>query len=109
MILSTSTFALAGGPKPLCTLKHADYVIKVASKHSNYDKNRHCSVSCMLSLRCNKTEVLVIGYMKEFRDVFGEGNPEQADLAANRYGISLVRHHRARTDKECLQQCDLRY
>jgi hypothetical protein len=108
-LLLTATSVFAGGPKKLCTLKHADYVTKIASQHSDYDKNRHCSVSCMLSLRCNKTEVLVIGYMKEFSDVFGEGNPERADLVANRYGISLVRHQRARTDKECLQQCDLRY
>ena len=109
LLLCTSGLALAGGPKRLCTLKHSKYVISVAEKHSGLDKNRHCTVSCMLSLRCNRGEVLLIGYLKEFRDVFGEGTPERADMAANRYGISLVKHKRAENDSECLSQCDLRY
>lgn len=96
-------------PKIFCSIKHADAVIAVASKHSGYDKNRHCSVSCMLSLRCNTKEVLIVGYLKEFKDALGYGTPEREDIVADKYGISLVKTKRAMNDQECLEQCDLRY
>lgn len=90
-------------------MRHADKVVAIAEKHSDYDKNKHCSVSCMLALRCNNREVLMIGYLKEFRDLLGKGSAETRDLAANRYGIDMVKLGRARSDRECLLQCDLRY
>lgn len=95
--------------KFICSLKHSKAVIAVASEHSTFDKNRHCSVSCMLSLRCNTNEVLLVGILKEFKDVFGPGNAERADFIADKYGINLVRTKRALFDSECLQQCDLKY
>lgn len=93
----------------ICSLRHADPIIKIAKKHSNFDKNRHCSVSCMLSLKCHPKEVLVVGYLKEFKDALGYGNPERADIRANKYGIQLVKDKRAIDNKECLEQCDLKY
>lgn len=107
LLLSVSSYAMA---KPrLCSLKHAPRAIEIASNHSGYDKNRHCAVSCMLALRCNNSQVLMVGYLKEFRDLFGGGNAERADMVANRYGIHLVKYQRARNVNECLDQCDLRY
>lgn len=107
ILLSMSSSIMA---KPqLCSLKHAPRAIRIAEKHSSYDKNRHCTVSCMLAIRCNNTEVLMVGYLKEFRDLMGPGNAETQDIVADRYGIHLVKYQRARTDKECLTQCDLRY
>jgi hypothetical protein len=63
----------------------------------------------MLSLRCNTKEVLLVGYLKEFKDALGYGNPEKEDIIADKYGIELVKTKRAMTDQECLDQCDLRY
>lgn len=99
----------AEGKSALCTIENAKIVIPIAEKHSSYDKNRHCTVSCMLSLKCNRLEVMMIGYLKEFKDVFGPGNAEVEDIKADKYGISLVRTKRAQSIPECLQQCDLRY
>ena len=111
-ILVLSTFNALAKPSPdkfICSMKHSKAVIAVAEKHSSYDKNRHCTVSCMLGLRCNLNEVMLVGILKEFKDVFGPGNAERADLFADKYGIDLVRHDRARKDSECLEQCDLQY
>lgn len=106
-----SSFAFAGSApdKLICSIKHSKAVIAVAEKHSNFDKNRHCSVSCMLGLRCRLDEVMLIGILKEIKDVFGPGNAERADLIADKFGIDLVKHDRARSDNECLEQCDLQY
>jgi hypothetical protein len=109
MLSSTFTFAGSSPDKLICSIKNSKSVIAVAERHSDYDKNRHCTVSCMLSLRCNLDEVMLIGVLKEIKDVFGPGNAERADLVADKFGIDLVRHQRARTDSECLDQCDLRY
>ena len=111
LVALSSTFASSGShpDKLICSIKNSKSVIAVAQRHSNFDKNRHCSVSCMLGLRCNLDEVMLVGVLKEIKDVFGPGNAERADLVADKYGIDLVRHERARTDSECLEQCDLQY
>lgn len=110
LILSTTLAQAKPTPsKFICSVKHSKYVISVAERHSANDKNRHCTVSCMLSLRCNSNEVLLVGILKEFRDIFGPGNAEREDIIADKYGIDLVRHKRATIDNECLEQCDLRY
>ena len=106
LFLVSKAFA---GPQIFCSLRHSDQVISVATKHSRYDKNRHCTVSCMLSLRCNSKEVLLVGYLKEFKDALGYGSPEREDIVADKYGIELVKSKRALSDQECLEQCDLRY
>jgi hypothetical protein len=92
-----------------CVQRHADEVITKARNHSTYDKNLHCSVSCMLTLRCGRGQTLIVGYLKEFRDLLGYGTPDKEDIKANRYGIDLVTSQRASIDLECFEQCDLRY
>ncbi len=92
-----------------CVSKHRTEVVAIAQKHSWDDKNNHCSVSCLLSLRCSLTEVALAGYYKELRDVLGPGSADARDLEANRIGRDQVRYKRARTDRECLSQCDLYY
>jgi hypothetical protein len=105
------TLEVSGGTQKLlfCSIKHSKRVIPLASNHSLNDKNRHCTVSCMLALTCNDGEVLLAGVLKEFKDLFGPGNAERKDLVADGRGIHLVRTDRARTDSECLEQCDLIY
>lgn len=107
MLFSMSAFAKP--KKLLCAYRNAKIVVPIAERHSTNDKNRHCTVSCMLALRCNDTEVLIAGYLKEFQDVFGPGDADAQDIVADKFGISIVRNNRADIDQECLEQCDLRY
>lgn len=106
--LISSSFAFAGD-KLLCDRLDIKVTTAKAKAHAENDKNMHCSTSCMLTLRCSPRHVLAIGYMKEFRDIFTGGNPEAADMMANRTGISIAVHKRAIDDNECLEQCDLHY
>ncbi len=106
---STSLGAQTNPKVLLCTYKNAKVVVAIAKAHSHYDKNLHCSVSCMLTLRCNSGEVLLAGLFKELKDLLGYGNAEVKDLEADFFGVDLVRSKRATTDQECLEQCDLQY
>lgn len=108
LFVSFSTVALAS-PELICSLMNSKRVIAIAQTHSTYDKNRHCSVSCMLALKCNDQEVMLIGLLKEIKDFFGPGEADQEDLKADAFGISLAAKHAAITDDQCLSQCDLYY
>ena len=81
----------------------------VEHQGNDYDKFKHCAVSCFLTLRCSATEVLIVGALKEFKDLFDDGNAEVADLDADRYGIRLVTDQRATYDAECSRQCGSHY
>lgn len=112
ILILTMTVSLSASAKPkklFCAYRNAKIVIPIAERHSDNDKNRHCTVSCMLALRCNDIEVLVAGYLKEFQDVFGPGDADGQDIVADKYGIFIVRNNRSDSDRECLEQCDLRY
>jgi hypothetical protein len=63
----------------------------------------------MLALKCNDAEVLMVGMLKEFKDVLGPGDADGADIEANSTGISLAAKRAARNDQQCLDQCDLYY
>lgn len=104
-----SSSAVFAQKKVLCDKNDIVVTTTKAKAHSNYDKNMHCSTSCMLTLRCSSKHVLAIGYMKEFRDIFTKGNPDHNDIMANRTGISIAVHKRAIDDKECMEQCDQHY
>lgn len=106
IVLSSSAFAK---PEFICSYLHAKKVVPIAEAHSSNDKNRHCTVSCMFTLRCPVDDVLAIGVLKEVKDVFGPGNAEVDDLKADLLGIELAVKGAARTNKQCLQQCDLYY
>jgi hypothetical protein len=96
-------------PAVFCSLYHSKPVIAVATAHSKNDKNRHCTVSCMLALKCNDNEVMLVGMLKEFKDVFGPGDADAEDMEANALGISLAAKGAARNNQQCLKQCDLYY
>lgn len=106
-LISFSASAAPAAPAMLCSLYHSKRVIALAKAHSKNDKNRHCSVSCMLALKCNDNEVMMIGLLKEFQDVFGPGDADSEDIEADALGISLAARGAAKTDKQCLSQCDL--
>jgi len=93
-----------------CTVSHLDQAKKWSETQVNhYDKFKHCAVSCYLSLRCPRREVLAVGVMKEFYDAMGYGNAEIADLIADLKGIRLVKKNQAKHDSDCVQLCDQMY
>lgn len=61
----------------------------------------------MLALRCPSADVLAAGALKELRDILGPGNAEVDDLAADIMGITIADRRAARSDEQCLSQCDL--
>jgi hypothetical protein len=93
-----------------CTVSHLDQAKKWSETQANrYDKFKHCAVSCYLSLRCPRREVLAVGVMKEFYDAMGYGNAEIADLIADLKGIKIVKKKQAKHDSDCVQLCDQMY
>ena len=94
-------------PDFVCSLLHSKKVLKIAREHSSYDKNLHCTVSCMLALKCSDKEVLAIGVLKEIKDFFGTGTPSAEDLKADAFGVGLAATWAARSNQQCLSQCDL--
>jgi len=106
LLVSLSPLAQAN-PALLCSLSHSKRVIAIAERHSDYDKNRHCSVSCMMALKCNDDEVRMVGFLKEVKDFFGPGECSEDDLKADLIGVNLAATRAAKTDSQCLSQCDL--
>lgn len=109
LTLATFTSAQAEAPELLCSLLNVKRVKAIATSHSTFDKNRHCSVSCMLTLKCGAAQALSMGVLKEIQDLFGPGQAEMADLAADALGVDLAFLRAARSDIQCLEQCDLYY
>jgi hypothetical protein len=93
-----------------CTMDHLSEGIRWVENQSNdRDKFKHCAVSCYLTLRCSAIEVMAVGALKEFKDLFDEGNAEIADLEADRLGIRLVTNGKADHDRECARRCEQHY
>lgn len=110
LLFSVTSFASVKDSSALvCSLLNLKRVKIIAVNHSTYDKNRHCSVSCMLTLKCPALEVLSVGILKEIADLFGAGTPDMEDIKADSVGVHLADSQAARTDLQCLQQCDLYY
>lgn len=90
----------------------AYYVKDIAAKveaPGYKDKYKHCSVSCMLTLRCGTLDPYSAGLLKEVLDMLGMGNPEMADIRANIAGIKLAKNKIATTDDECMLECGKLY
>ena len=95
--------------KIFCSLLNIKRIKAIATTHSTFDKNLHCTVSCMLTLKCGAGEALAMGVLKEIQDLFGPGTADVEDLKADKFGIGLATSQAARTDSQCLEQCDLYY
>lgn len=89
----------------VCTVLHYSEVKKKVETEGSFDKYKHCAVSCLLTLRCSATEVMQLGVIKELADIVGPGNAEWDDLKADADGIRLVTTKKAKTDKQCIDQC----
>ena len=109
LALTCFTLSASAEGRNLCTIETANKYLPQVEKHSDYDKNRHCAISCIMAVKCNDNETLLAGFMKEVKDVFGPGNAEWADYRADKAGINLVKSGRARRVSECFTQCDSLY
>lgn len=99
------SFNLSAEDKIFCSLIKAPKIVKKVEARVDYDKAKHCSVSCSLNLYCNKTEVYIFGLGKEFADLLGAGTPDAKDIAANKIGISFSESGSAKTEDECIDVC----
>lgn len=82
--------------------KYKDLIAK-----TEVDKVKHCSYSCILAIKCGKFESYTFGYLKEFADLMGMGEPDWADLEANKKGIKLAK--RLKNLNKCLPNCKKLY
>ena len=78
--------------KAICSFIHVKKLIPITISHSQNDNNRHCTLSCMLTLKCAAADVLAAGVLKEVTDIFGPGNAEAADLAAEHLADARISH-----------------
>lgn len=78
-------------------------------RRTDYDKNNHCALTCMLTLRRGGANVLLVGILKEVSDIFTDDNAEWSDLRANRIGVGFARRGQAATDEQCFSACDSVY
>jgi hypothetical protein len=92
--------------KLTCSLLHA-FIYKGQVRKLENDKQMHCSMSCLIARKCEKTEVVAIGFIKEFVDALGFGTPDSDDISANLQGIKYA--DRALTESKCYSYCKLTY
>ncbi|MDH4467055.1 MAG: hypothetical protein QE271_03285 [Bacteriovoracaceae bacterium] len=102
------------GSDSICSLNYLIFsdIVSTSKEHSPRDKNRHCAISCMLTLRCNSVDVFQAGVLKEIYDIFGPGDFELNDLAADTQGIlfgNKIFFSKAGGDDECFNLCDQVY
>lgn len=90
--------------KLLCSALVAPMAIKVV-KDVQYDKAKHCAVSCILNLYCPTAEVVSVGLIKEIADLLGMGEPDLKDIKANNIGISFSTLGMSKNPSECVELC----
>lgn len=101
-LITTFSFQLhASEEKLFCASYYAFYYKKEIEKLPN-DKIMHCTMSCYLAVNCPREEALIIGYLKEFWDIFGPGDADWNDIAANKAGI---RYAKKKSRRYCKSQC----
>ena len=88
---------------------HEEELRSCERKRIRNDKNLHCAVSCVLTLKCFPSDVLIIGLGKEIYDCVSPGDADIRDLEADYRGVHLVSSGRARNTSDCYQQCDSYY
>ncbi len=56
-----------------------------------YDKQAHCLAAGLIARHCSVSEAWLASIAKEIADVFGPGDADWSDLAADRRGIGCAR------------------
>lgn len=92
----------------ICVQKHIPFARHWIDEqtYNQYDKFKHCAVSCYLSLRCSRPQVKMLGVLKEVYDLFGPGHAEIADIKADFYGVKFVKKQIVHSDEDCANRCD---
>ena len=57
------------------------------------DPEKHCVASAGIANHCSRFEAWLLGYAKEIRDAFGDGDASLADLDADRIGRRCAATH----------------
>lgn len=109
VLLTSQAFASDLICRPSVVRAVKSEVVARANKKGSTDKNMHCAVSCLLTLKCRSTEVLILGLGKEVVDAFTPGDADVDDVRADYRGIELAKSGRARDKNECYIQCDTYY
>lgn len=104
-LTSLSAFSAQGDEKLICASFYAFYYKKEIEKLPN-DKAMHCTMSCYLAVKCPKEEAALIGYLKEFWDIFGPGDADWNDIKANEAGIRFAKK---KSKAYCKNQCLKKY
>lgn len=106
LLLTTNLFANEVSEENfLCSAFYVKPLVAKVNAPNARDKFKHCSVSCMLTLRCGTLDAYSAGLLKELLDMMGMGNPETADIRANKAGISFAKNREATNDEECMELC----
>lgn len=106
LISLSLTPTLHAEEKLACSLFHA-FLYKDAVEKLENDKQMHCAMSCLIARKCKTSEVVAIGFIKEFIDALGYGTPDPNDIAANLKGISHAKNGASRP--ACYQRCKKDY
>nr|BDT29432.1 hypothetical protein BHI3_28980 [Bacteriovorax sp. HI3] len=93
----------------ICSAFYVKPLVAKVNAPNARDKFKHCSVSCMLTLRCGTLDAYSAGLLKELLDMMGMGNPETADIRANVAGITFAKNKEATNDEECMSLCGKLY
>ena len=99
------TFTASAQEKFFCALPRAVEFREVVLEMDGSDKTRHCSLMCIIALKCNRHETYLLGVAKEIFDSLGFGTPDANDIEANKTGISLATSGTALSEYDCLDQC----
>ncbi len=93
----------------LCVMKNASPIIEIAQEANTTDKQKHCFVSCALTLKCEAGEVLLMGISKEIWDLITPGNADMEDIWADIKGIEFAERGVARNQGQCFNFCSQYY
>ena len=87
LIASAYSFSAKAEDKIVCGYKTARTYEREVRYSGGTDKFMHCTLSCIIALKCGGGQSLTIGLLKEIKDLFDDGNAEFYDIIANLKGI----------------------
>lgn len=89
----------------LCSAYYARRLKSEVDKPLANDKWKHCSLSCMMALRCGGQDSFIVGVLKELADLVTPGTADWEDLRADADGVTLAVLRIARSDEACKKHC----
>jgi hypothetical protein len=90
----------------VCAYRTAKRLLPEVERAGSYDKFRHCTMSCWVTLECGRVEAWGIGVAKEIRDLLCQGSPSLEDIRADNDGIRFALDADVSTRDDCVRACD---